>query len=59
MVLFVKCYVVFHCLMFYFQQVWVKELPPFLEKSCQLCLPSVHFVAAKLYFSVFSFGVGD
>ena len=41
MVLFVKCYVVFHFLMFYFQQVclfkiiqlvWVTELPPFWEK---------------------------
>ena len=41
MVLFVQCYVVFHFLMFYFQQVymfkiiqlvWVTELPSFWEK---------------------------
>ena len=29
-----------------------------LGKSCQLCLPSVYFVAASLYLSVFPFGVG-
>ena len=28
----------------------------FLGKSFQLCLPSVHFVAALLYLSVFPFG---
>ena len=27
-------------------------------KSCQHCLPSVHFVAALLHLSVFPFGVG-
>ena len=41
MVLFVQCYVVFHFLMYYFQQVcmfkiiqlvWVTELPSFWEK---------------------------
>ena len=34
----------------------VTEFPPlFLEKCCQFCLPSVHFVVALLYIS---FGVG-
>ena len=31
--------------------------PPYLGKICQLCLPSVHFVIALLYLSVFLFGV--
>ena len=32
-------------------------MPTFLGKNCQLCLPSVPFVAALLYLSGFSFGV--
>ena len=67
MVLFVKCYVVFHFLMFYFQQECMfkiiqlglgNRVANILGKGCQLCLPSVHFVAASLYLSVFTFGVG-
>ena len=27
------------------------------RKSCQLCLPSVHFVAVLVFLSVFPFGV--
>ena len=55
MVLFVKCYVVFHFLMFYFQQVYMFKIIQLslgdrvattLGKSCQHCLPSVHSVAA-------------
>ena len=30
----------------------------FLGKSCQLSVPSVHFVAAYLYLFVFPYGVG-
>ena len=50
MVLFVKCYVVFHFLMFNFQQVCMFKIiqlslgyrvATILEKSCQLCLQSV------------------
>ena len=34
------------------------RVPTFWGKSCQFRLLSVHFVAALLYLSVFSLGVG-
>ena len=42
----------------YIQLSLGNRVPTFLVKSCQLCLPSVHFVAALFYLSVFSFGTG-
>ena len=63
-VLFVYCYIVFHLQLNkyvslrYIQLGLGNRVTIFLVKSCQLCLPSVHFVVAKLYFSVFPFGVG-
>ena len=42
----------------YFQLSLYNRVATFLGKSCQLCLPSVHFAAAELYLSVFPFGNG-
>ena len=59
MVFSVKCYVVFHFLMFYFQQVCMfkivqlslgNRVATILGKSCQLCLPSVHFCGCLIVF---------
>ena len=64
---FVYCYVMFHiCFSFFFlvfffdnyvswlyifSLVWETEFPPFWGRSCQLCLPSVHFVTTLLHLS--------
>ena len=69
MVLLIHCYAVFHFLMFLFllilmyvdyifRLVWVTTLLSFFRKSCYVCLPSVHFVAALLYLAVLPFDVG-
>ena len=68
MVRFVQCYVVFHFLMFYFQQVcmfkiiqlvWVTELPSFWEKAASsagqlfnMRLPNCIFLSFPLVFGV-------
>ena len=56
MVLFVNCYVMLHFLFFFSFHNYVSWLYNNLSlgKSCQLCLPSVHFVGCFiLYFIVF------
>ena len=50
MLLFVKCYVVFHCLMFYFQQVLVRELPPFFGKKLPALLDICSFCGCLVVF---------
>ena len=68
MVLYIDCYVVFHFLMVslkryvglrYIQLSLGNRIATFLEKNCHLFLSSGNFVAAYLYLSAFSFGVGD
>ena len=65
-VLFLNCFAVFHFLMFYsfnnyeglryIQFSLSNKVATVLRNRCQLCLPYVHFVAAKLYVSVFPIG---
>ena len=66
---FICCYLVFYFLsvslinnyvsLRYIQLSLGNKFATFLGKICQLCLSSVHFGTAKLYLSVFPFGVGS